>query len=106
MDGITRRMVIECAKEAGIPVRERDFSLSDVYGAEEAFVTGTFAGLAPVRDVDGRRLGETRAEMPGPMVQRLRGLYQDRISREVARGREFLCSHRITIWARRVGALR
>jgi len=89
LDGITRRMVIESAREAGIPVYERDFSLSDVYGADEAFVTGTFAGLAPVKEVDGRQLGEESSVMPGPMTQRLRGLYKNRIEADVAQGRTF-----------------
>ncbi|TNE63501.1 MAG: aminotransferase class IV [Alphaproteobacteria bacterium] len=91
LDGITRRNVIEVAQEAGIPVHERDFSLSDVYGAEEAFVTGTFAGLVPVREVDGRVLGDVMAAgepaLPGPMVTRLRELYRARIAAEVAKGR-------------------
>lgn len=87
LDGITRGTVIEVAREAGIPVYERDFSLSDVYGADEAFVTGTYAGLAPVRDVDGRQVGEEEAPMPGPMVERLRILYKERIAKDVAAGR-------------------
>ncbi|SDD34000.1 aminotransferase class IV [Kordiimonas lacus] len=87
LGGITRSMVIECARDAGIPVYEKDFSLTDVYGADEAFVTGTFAGLVPVGDVDGRTLGEDSAPMPGPMVERLRGLYRARIEAEVAKGR-------------------
>jgi len=88
LDGITRRTVIECAKKAGIPVYERDFSLSDVYGADEAFATGTFAGLVPIREVDGRGIGESDAPMPGSMVKRLRALYKERIEAEVARGQE------------------
>jgi len=84
LDGITRRIVIESAREAGIPVFERNFSLSDVYGADEAFTTGTFAGLAPVGSVDGRVLGTTR----GPMVERLQALYRATVARDVAaRGR-------------------
>ncbi len=86
LDGITRRMVIESCKEAGIPVYERDFSLADVYGADEAFVTGTFAGLAPVSEVDGRTIGEDDCAMPGPMVERLRGLYKEQINRDIAKG--------------------
>ncbi|MXP46623.1 aminotransferase class IV [Altererythrobacter luteolus] len=78
LDGITRGMVIEIAREAGIPVFERNFSLIDVYGADEAFTTGTFAGLAPVGMVDGRVLGTER----GPMVERLQGLYLERLSKE------------------------
>ncbi len=51
---------------------ERDFSLTDVYGADEAFVTGTFAGLVPAVEVDGRVLGEGAA---GPITRRLQCLY-------------------------------
>lgn len=87
LGGITRSLVIDCAREAGIPVYEKDFSLTDVYGAEEAFVTGTFAGLVPVGEVDGRIIGDPGAVMPGPMVARLRALYRARIDAEVARGR-------------------
>lgn len=78
LGGITRRAVIECARAGGVTVHEKPFSLHDVYTAEEAFVTGTFAGLTPVREVDGRTLGpalEPPPEVPGPMVARLRGLY-------------------------------
>jgi branched-chain amino acid aminotransferase len=52
-----------------------------VYGADEAFVTGTYAGVVPVRQVDGRRLA---AEPPGPMVRRLQELYADLVARDVA----------------------
>jgi branched-chain amino acid aminotransferase len=79
LGGITRRMVIEVCQEAGIPVFEKTFSLTEVYGAEEAFVTGTFAGIVPVREVDGRTL-----ECRGPMVERLQQLYAQRIDREIA----------------------
>ncbi|MEX2517900.1 MAG: aminotransferase class IV [Paracoccaceae bacterium] len=78
LGGITRRAVIECAREGGITVHEKPFSLHDVYTAEEAFVTGTFAGLTPVREVDGRTLGpalEPAPDLPGPVVTRLRSLY-------------------------------
>jgi len=61
-------------------VRERPFSLTDVYGADEAFVTGTFGGLTPVAEVDGRTIGDGR---PGPMTARLRTLYLNRIAAEV-----------------------
>ena len=58
LGGITRAMVLQVAREAGMTVREKNFSLTDVYGADEAFVTGTFAGLVPVRAVDGRTIGD------------------------------------------------
>ena len=79
LGGITRGLVLEIAREAGIMAIEKDFSLTDVYGAEEAFVTGTFAGIVPVREVDGRKLG-----CRGPMVERLQQLYAERVEREVA----------------------
>lgn len=87
LGGITRSLVIECAREGGIPVYEKDFSLTDVYGADEAFVTGTFAGLVSVAQVDGRIIGSGDSPMPGPVVERLRALYRARVDGEVARGR-------------------
>ena len=80
LDGITRGVVIEICKAANIPVFEKNFSLTQVYGADEAFVTGTFAGVAPVSTVDGRLLCEGR----GPMVERLQQLYLEKITRESA----------------------
>lgn len=93
LGGITRANVLRAARDAGIPAFERDFSLVDVYGADEAFVTGTFAGLTPVVDVDGRRLGHpTRATPPhddgsaaGPMTRRLTELYRELARRETIR---------------------
>lgn len=81
LNGITRRKVIEACRANGIPVFERDFSLVDVYSADEAFVTGTFGGLTPVTTIDGRLIGETR---PGPMTRRLRELYRDEIERGIS----------------------
>lgn len=78
LNGITRRKVIEACRANGIPVFERDFSLVDVYSADEVFVTGTFGGLTPVTTIDGRLIGETR---PGPMTRRLRELYWAEIER-------------------------
>ena len=52
--GITRSAIMRVAKSLGLPAHEKQFSLYDVYGADEAFVTGTFAGLIPVRVIDGR----------------------------------------------------
>ena len=80
LGGITRSNVIQACREAGIPVFEKNFSLTDVYGADEAFVTGTFAGVVPVTEIDGRALTPAR----GPMVERLQGLYKDLMNRDVA----------------------
>ncbi len=80
LGGITRANVIKLCHDHDIPIREKNFSLTDVYGADEAFVTGTFAGVVPVRTVDGRILTEGR----GPLVARLQGLYQQLIAADVA----------------------
>ena len=80
LGGITRSNVIQVCREAGIPVFEKNFSLTDVYGADEAFVTGTFAGVVAVTEIDGRAMTSDR----GPMVERLQGLYRDLMDRDVA----------------------
>lgn len=80
LGGITRSNVIQLCREEGIPVFEKNFSLTDVYGADEAFVTGTFAGVVPVTEVDGRELTDGR----GPMVERLQQLYKALMDRDVA----------------------
>jgi branched-chain amino acid aminotransferase len=79
--GITRANVLEICRANGIPVRETTFSLTDVYSAQEAFVTGTFAGVVPVRSVDGRTIGDGRR---GPAVQRLQELYRELLDADVA----------------------
>jgi branched-chain amino acid aminotransferase len=76
LGGITRANVLQVAREAGLPALEKRFSLTDVYGADEAFVTGTFAGLVPVRTVDGRAIGA--ADGPArPTTERLSALYKE-----------------------------
>jgi len=82
LDGITRRNVINLCKANGIPVFEKNFSVMQTYSADEAFVTGTFAGLTPVFEIDGRSIGDAKR---GPMVDRLQNLYQDLIRRETQR---------------------
>ena len=81
LGGITRGNVLRVCADAGIAARERSFSLTEVYSADEAFVTGTFAGLVPVHTVDGRRIGSGAR---GPMVERLQGLYQQLVRADVA----------------------
>jgi len=79
--GITRANVIALCRQHGIPVFERDFSLFDVYSANEAFVTGTFAGVVPAVEVDGRIIGSgTRGEV----TARLQTYYRDFIDAEYA----------------------
>jgi branched-chain amino acid aminotransferase len=81
LGGITRSNVLELCAQQGIPARERNFSLTQVYSADEAFVTGTFAGVVPVHTVDGRRIGSGER---GPVVRRLQSLYGDLVRADVA----------------------
>jgi branched-chain amino acid aminotransferase len=72
-NGVTRANVVQLCERHGIPVRLGDFTIDDAHAAEEAFVTGTFGGLTPVREIDGHRLP---AALPGPVTRRLRALYE------------------------------
>ncbi len=83
MNGITRQKVIDICRTNDIPVFERNFSLVDTYGADEAFLTGTFGAQTPVSEIDGRVIGT--GEM-GPVTKRIRGLYKDLIARECGMG--------------------
>ena len=80
MNGITRQKVIDLCRANDIPVFERNFSLVDTYGADEAFLTGTFGAQTPVSSIDGRTIG---AGELGPMTTRIRALYKDLITVEV-----------------------
>jgi branched-chain amino acid aminotransferase len=89
LSGITRDAVLRAARRAGLTAVEKDFSLFDVYGADEAFCTGTFAGLTPVVKVDGRPIGEyprDPADASGTTTKALRTLYKA-LEAEEARGR-------------------
>ncbi len=78
MNGITRQKVIDLCREDGIPVYERNYSLVDTYGADEAFLTGTFGAQTPVGEIDGRPIGS--GEM-GPVTTRIREHYKSLIQR-------------------------
>ncbi len=82
MNGITRGAVLRVCREHGIPCFEKNFSLFDVYGADEAFVTGTFGGLTPVTAVDGRTIGSGQY---GSMTRHLQTLYDQLVAAEVSR---------------------
>lgn len=71
-NGVTRSNVIRMCRENDIPLALADNTLDEVHAADEAFVTGTFGGLTPVREIDGHTLP---LALPGPMTQRLRTLY-------------------------------
>ena len=79
LDGITRRKVLELCRSNKIPAYERDFTTEEVSTADEAFVTGTFAGLTPVVEFDGKPMGEGHR---GPMCERLQALYLDLVRSE------------------------
>uniref|UniRef100_A0A7S2W3Z3 Aminotransferase class IV n=1 Tax=Mucochytrium quahogii TaxID=96639 RepID=A0A7S2W3Z3_9STRA len=88
--GITRGNILELCRKNGIPAFEKDFSLYECYGAQEAFVTGTFGGITPVSEIDGRQIGcnlydswNEDGAIPsfevGPMTRRLQSLYNDMV---------------------------
>ncbi len=69
LNGVTRGSVINLCKENNISVHEKNFLMEDVYSAGEAFVTGTFAGIIPVIEIDGRKINK------GPITKKLQELY-------------------------------
>ncbi len=79
MNGITRAKVIEACREDGIPVFQKNFSLVEAYGAEEAFLTGTFGAQTPVAALDGRAYGDGTA---GPVTRRIQALYKAKVARD------------------------
>jgi branched-chain amino acid aminotransferase len=81
-EGITRGVVLELCRAHGIPHREKDLSLTEVYRADEVFCTGTMGELAPVVKVDGRTIG---SGAPGPMTARLTELFRELTRREGTR---------------------
>jgi branched-chain amino acid aminotransferase len=81
MNGITRQKVIDLCREDGIPVFEKNYGLVETYGAEEAFITGTFGAQTPVSEIDGRRIGNGET---GPVTERIRALYKALIQRNTA----------------------
>ena len=77
MNGITRQRVIDLCRQNKLSVFEKNFSLVDVYGADEAFLTGTFGAQTPVSELDGRIIGNGDL---GPVTTRIRSLYKDLIN--------------------------
>jgi branched-chain amino acid aminotransferase len=87
-NGVTRGNVIRLCEQHGVPIRLCDSKLEEVRSADEAFVTGTFGGVTPVREIDGRVLP---GALPGPLTLRVRGLYEllkDEEASRVAEARE------------------
>ncbi|MCC7283178.1 MAG: aminotransferase class IV [Acetobacteraceae bacterium] len=72
--GITRGKILALARQHDIATAERDITLAEIYDADEAFATGTFGGVTPVRALDGRAIGA--GTLPGPITRQLRDLYR------------------------------
>jgi branched-chain amino acid aminotransferase len=83
-NGVTRANIIGLCRANDIPLRLGEFPLDDVHAADEAFVTGTFGGVTPVREIDGYTLP---AALPGPVTARLRSLYAELKDADAARAR-------------------
>ena len=83
MNGVTRQKVIDICRTEGIPVYEKNYSLYEAYGAQEAFLTGTFGAQTPVAEIDGKPIGDgTR-----PVTQRIREVYKEWIAKDVAQNK-------------------
>lgn len=80
MNGITRGNVIRVCKENEIVCEQKNFSLFDVYGADEAFVTGTFGGITPVTTIDGKQIGNGKF---GEISRKVSGLYEQLIFNQI-----------------------
>lgn len=79
MNGVTRQKIIEICIENNIPCLQKNFSLFNVYGADEAFVTGSFGGITPVRKIDGRVIGNGHT----PMIETLQNAYTHLIEKYI-----------------------
>lgn len=87
LEGITRQTILEFARELGIPVRERRITRDEVYVAEEAFFTGTAAEVLPIRELDGRLIGEGKR---GPLTETLQSMYFAAVKGEREQNAEWL----------------
>jgi len=76
LPGITRKMVIDICKENNIPIYERDFSIKHVHTSDEAFVTGTFAGIIPAINIDGYKISNG---IRGKLTYRLQEYYSEKL---------------------------
>jgi branched-chain amino acid aminotransferase len=81
LDGITRNTIFQLAADCGYSIREKRITRDEVYVADEAFFTGTAAEVLPIRELDGRQIGEGRR---GPVTTRLQDLYFKAVRGELA----------------------
>lgn len=82
MNGVTRQKVIDLCRDNGIPVFEKNYSLYEAYGADEAFLTGTFGAQTPVAEIDGKEIGSGSREM----TERIRTLYKQLVTQNTTPG--------------------
>ena len=80
MNGVTRQKVIDLCRANDIPVFEKNYSLYEAYGSDEAFLTGTFGAQTPVAEIDGKPIGDGSR----PVTQRIRALYKDLVAAHTA----------------------
>ena len=83
MNGVTRQKVIDLCRSNGIPIFEKNYSLYEAYGADEAFLTGTFGAQTPVAEIDGKQIGHGSR----PVMMQIRELYKSLIASEIERHR-------------------
>ena len=76
LEGITRRTMIQFARDEGIPVEERDIDRSELYIVDEAFFCGTGVQIAPITSIDGRPVGDG---IPGPITLKIREIFFDTV---------------------------
>ena len=76
LPGITRKIVINICEEKNIPIYEKDFKIEDVYSTDEAFITGTFAGIIPAIDIDGYKISNG---IRGKLTQKLQEYYSEKL---------------------------
>lgn len=87
LDGITRRTIIEIAKDSGIKFREEQFGRETLYAADEVFLTGTAAEVVPVREIDSKTIGSGK---PGPVTKKLQRLYQGAVHGKISKWGQWL----------------
>jgi branched-chain amino acid aminotransferase len=91
LEGITRATIIDFARDLGLQVKERRITRDEVYVAEEAFFTGTAAEVLPIRELDGRQIGEGKR---GPITEKLQSMYFDAVKGKLAAHQEWLTAVR------------
>jgi branched-chain amino acid aminotransferase len=87
LDGITRNTIFQLAADCGYEIREKRITRDEVYIADEAFFTGTAAEVLPIRELDGRQIGEGRR---GPVTTRLQDLYFNAVRGELPEHSDWL----------------